>query len=100
MKILVLEKPLSHASAKAFEPFLREEAARVWSLCQEGVIREIYFRADRREAVIIMEAADADAARTILSTLPLVRENLVTFDVIPLMPYSGFERLFALSGAS
>jgi hypothetical protein len=76
MKILVLEKPLPRASAKVFEPFLREEAARVWSLCQEGVIREIY------------------------STLPLVRENLVAFDVVPLMPYSGFERLFTVSDAS
>jgi len=28
------------------------------------------------------------------------RENGVTFDVIPLMPSAGFERLFTLSGAS
>jgi hypothetical protein len=100
MKILVLEKPLPHASPGACEPFLREEAARVWSLCKEGVIREIYFRADRREAVLLMETTDADDARTILSTLPLVRENLTAFDVIPLMPYSGFERLFTSVGAS
>jgi hypothetical protein len=100
MKILVLEKPSSHASAGACEPFLREEAARVWSLCKEGVIREIYFRADRREAVLLMETADADDARKILSTLPLARENLIAFDVIPLVPYAGFERLFASPGAS
>lgn len=100
MKILVLEKPLSHASAGACEPFLHEEAARVWSLCREGAIREIYFRADRREAVLLMETTDADNARKILSTLPLVRENLIAFDVIPLVPYSGFERLFTSPGAS
>jgi hypothetical protein len=100
MKILVIEKPLSHASADAFEPSLREEAARVWSLCKEGVIREIYFRADRREAVLLMETIDADDARKILSTLPLVRENLISFDVVPLVPYSGFERLFTSPGAS
>lgn len=98
MKILVLEKPLPHAPPGACEPFLREEAACVWTLCREGVIREIYFRADRREAVLMMEANDAEDAGRILSALPLVRENLIAFDVIPLAPYSGFERLFTSPG--
>jgi muconolactone delta-isomerase len=93
MKILALEKPQSDLSPVAFEPFLREEAARVRSLCQEGVIREIYFRADRREAVLLLEARDAEEAAKVLATLPLVREKLIAFDVVPLVPYSGFERL-------
>jgi muconolactone delta-isomerase len=97
MKILALETPVPNPPAKAFEPFLNEEAARVWTLLQGGVIREAYFRADRREAVLVLEARDADEARQVLATLPLVREHLIAFEVIPLVPYPGFERLFAPS---
>jgi len=98
VKFLALEKSLSEASAEASLPLLREEAARVWSLHREGVIRELYFRADRREAVLVLEARDGEEANEALATLPLVRENLIAFDVIPLVPYSGFERLFTDSG--
>lgn len=97
MRILALERPTPNRTATACEPYLHEEASRVWSLQREGVIREIYFRDDRREAVLMLEARDAAEAVRILSSLPLVRENLIKFDVIPLVPYTGFERLFASS---
>ena len=31
---------------------------------------------------------------SILATLPLVQEGLITFELIPLAPYPGFARLF------
>jgi len=31
-----------------------------------------------------------------LNTLPLVKEGLITFELIPLKAYPGFERLFEL----
>jgi muconolactone delta-isomerase len=98
MKILALEHPLPGISAGELEAHLKQEALHVWRLQQEGAIREIYFRADRREAVLMLEAHDEDEARHILATLPLVRERLIAFDVIPLVPYSGFERLFGTTG--
>ena len=51
MKILALEVEVEGGSPERFEPHLRAEARRVWELYQSGVIREIYFRADRSEAV-------------------------------------------------
>ena len=63
-------------------------------MLQNGSIREIYFREERSEAVIILEAADASAARETLSRLPLVRQGLIEFDVIGLRPYPGLSRLF------
>jgi hypothetical protein len=35
------------------------------------------------------------AARRVLETLPLVKHNLITFELIPLTAYPGFARLFA-----
>ncbi|MBK8021279.1 MAG: superoxide dismutase [Chloroflexi bacterium] len=94
MKLLALERELSTLSADD-QPHLKAEAGRVWTLVQQGVVREIYFRADQHTAVLILECEDAAAARAVLDTLPLVQAGLIDFDIIPLAPYDGFARLFA-----
>jgi hypothetical protein len=58
------------------------------------VLREFYFDEDHRRAVLILECSDAPDARSVLASLPLVREKLIDFDIMPLSPYTGFERLF------
>ncbi len=78
-----------------FRPHLEPEAGRAWELYQADVIREMYFDRDHHTAVLMLECSSVEQAREILSTLPLVREQLIAFDLIPLIPYSGFSRLFA-----
>jgi muconolactone delta-isomerase len=95
MKILAFEKELPGATAEAFQPLLKDEAYRAWELQQSGVLREIHFRADQHTAVLVLECADIEEARHLLATLPLVQAGLITFDLIPLIPYDGFARLFA-----
>jgi len=95
MKILAMEKEIEGVTPEQFTPHLKAEAARVWELYQGGIIRELFFRQDRSEAVLILECADAEAARQALNTLPLVQAGLIRFDVIPLIPYPGFARLFS-----
>ena len=94
MKILALEKETPNTSPVDFAPHLKAEAARVWELYKSGKLREIYFRGDRDEAVMILECADVEEAENLLATLPLVKAGLIAFEVIPLVPYPGFERLF------
>jgi hypothetical protein len=94
MKILAIEKEFAGKTAEDFQPYLEAEARRVWELYKNGVIREIYFRADRTSAVLILECENLEEAKEKLSTLPLVQEDLIYFDFIPLAPYPGFERLF------
>ena len=95
MKILALEQEVPGVTGEQFQPHLNAEAVKAWKLYQAGVIRELYFREDRHEAVLILECANVDEAQNILNTLPLVQEGLITFDLIPLVPYPGFSRLFA-----
>ena len=95
MKIIALEKHVEGVTPEDFTPYLKAEAARVWELYQEGVIRELYFRADRTDAVIVLECSGTGQAEDVLSTLPLINEGLIAFDLIPLAPYPGFSRLFA-----
>lgn len=95
MKIIALERPVPGAADDAFTPeLLRQEATRAWELHQSGAIRELHFRANREEAVLVLEAPDAASARRILGELPLVRAGLIDFDLVPLRAYPGFARLF------
>jgi len=95
MKIIALERPVPGVADEAFTPdLLREEAARAWELHQAGALRELHFRADREEAVLVLEAPDVAAARQVLGQLPLVRAGLIDFELVPLKAYPGFARLF------
>jgi len=95
MRILALEhecRPLVYATA---ESVLQAEAAALWALQQEGLVREAYFRGDRKEAVLVLEAATRAEAEARLATLPLVTGGFIHFELIPLVPYDGYARLFA-----
>ncbi len=94
MKVLALEKDQPDASPWDFEPHLKEEARMVWQLLQSGTIRDIHFRDDREEAIIILEVHDTTEAARVLGQLPLVKAGLAEFEIIGLRPYSGFSRLF------
>ena len=95
MTILALETEVAGVPDEAFIPHLKAEAARVWELSQTGVVRELYFRQDRDAAVLVLECEDVKEANAVLGTLPLVREGLIAFELVPLVPYPGFSRLFA-----
>jgi hypothetical protein len=94
MKILALEHELPDVTAGGFQEHAKDEAQKVWQLVQAGVIRETYFRADRSEAVLVLECQTVEDARDVLSRLPFVQNKLITFELIPLKAYPGFERLF------
>lgn len=94
MKILALEKEAAQTQSSDFQPYLSEEAAKMYELYQAGVIRETYFHETDHTAVLMLECANVDEARRVLDGLPLVEAGLITFDVIPLVPYPGFARLF------
>lgn len=94
MKILAMEKESRGKPPDEFAQHLKSEAMRVWSLYASGTVRELYFRHDRHEAVLMLECTDAAEAQGVLNTLPLVEAGLISFDIIPLVPYTGFSRLF------
>jgi hypothetical protein len=94
VKILAMEIEMEGVESEQFMPYLKLEAQRVWELYQNGTIREFYFREERSEAVLMLECADASEACQRLESLPLVKAGLITFDIIPLVPYPGIAWLF------
>jgi len=94
MKVLAIEKETPDIKIEQLRPYLKTEAARVWELYQAGIIRELYFSQDQHNAVFILECGSAAEASQVLGTLPLVEQGLIIFELIPLVPYPGFARLF------
>ena len=94
MKILALEREKTGLSGADFQPHLKAEAARAWELYQQGSLREFYFRADEHTAVLVLECEAVEEACRLLDSLPLVQAGLISFEIIPLVAYPGFERLF------
>ena len=95
MKILAMEKEIEGTKPEQFTSHLKAEATSIWELYQSGVIREMYFLQERPEAVLILECANGHEAQQTLDQLPLVQAGLIRFEVIPLVPYPGFARLFS-----
>lgn len=94
MRIIAIEVEKPGLNKRDFVPHLRDEAKEGWKLYKESFIREMYFRDDKPQVVLILEAKNIEEAKEKLSTLPLVKQGLITFELIPLRPYHGFERLF------
>ncbi len=94
MKVLALGHDTAPADDPRFPELRPAEARRAWDLYQQGLIREIYFRADRPNGVLVLEVPDLAAARAVVDSLPLVAAGLIDFELVPLKPYPGFARLF------
>jgi hypothetical protein len=95
MKFLAIEHERPEARGHDFQSYLEGEARQLWQYYLDGKVREVYFRTDTHEAVIILECPDLSEAKYILDYLPLVQAGLIFFEIIPLAPYDGFARLFA-----
>ncbi len=95
MRILAIERVIPLPARPDLREILREEAAEVWNLQKRGFIRDIWFTATDRHAIVMLECTGIDEARQLLATLPLVRSGLIEFILHELHSYDGFERLFA-----
>jgi hypothetical protein len=94
MRIIALEKELSNARTIDFRKNAKAEAKVLWQLYLNGIVRECYFQKDENLAVLILEAKNKNAANKELNKLPFVSKKLIEFELIPLKPYPGFQRLF------
>jgi hypothetical protein len=95
MKLLCLDIPMPGASPEKYQPHLLGETLHGWALYKNGIVRDIYFRQDRLGVAIIAECDSVDAARQALGEFPLAKAGLIDWEVIPLGPFLGWEKLFA-----
>lgn len=94
MRIIALEKEVSTARPIDFRKNAKAEAKALWKLYINGFVREFYFRKEKKLAVLLLEVKNKVEAKKVLNKLPYVRKELIEFELIPLRPYPGFQRLF------
>jgi hypothetical protein len=93
LKFLALEIEKPGLSKDAFKPYLKDEGRRALELYEQGIIRELYFDKEKHTAVLVLECGDKKSAETYLASLPLAEAGLITFNIIELVPYTGFSRI-------
>jgi hypothetical protein len=94
MKILALEKEVEGANWQNAHDILKEEARQVYQLYLADTLREIYFT-EHKTAILILETENKMTAEEFLKKLPLVKMGCISFEVIELRPYSGYDRLIS-----
>jgi muconolactone delta-isomerase len=67
-----------------------DEAQRVRELYSQGLVRQIWHRADLPGACLVWEAANEQQVRDMLNTLPYAKAEMLEIQIIPLAPYAGF----------
>ena len=94
MKILVMDTVLPGVTLEKINANLRQEAAAAWKHYTKGAVREIYFRLDHPGAVMVLECESVEQARKMTDGLPMVWEELIRFELIPLGLSIPFAELF------
>jgi hypothetical protein len=93
MKILAIEKEVSRVEWGAVDKeLMAHEANEVYKMYLTGQIREHYFN-EENSAVLVLECANKIQAQELLNELPLVKKNLISFEITELHPYTGFDRI-------
>ena len=95
MIFLIVTKDNPDVNWKHHDSILREEAQTVWNLQKNNIIRNIWFTVAKRDAVLILEEESEERVRGIINELPLIKNNLILYELIELTAYDGYERLFA-----
>ncbi len=95
MQFLALEIENFPINWKEIDPALMEKEARcLYELQQDDLIRQVFFRADTKSAVIFWECDSLERVNELTASFPLVKAGFIHFEIIPLIPYTGFNRLF------
>lgn len=95
MRFLITFSPKSKVSMERILPLVDEEESLAWRFYREGFVRD-FFMTDRAGTVIVIaEAASATDVRRRFEELPLVKAELVDYDVVELRPFTNWETLFS-----
>ncbi len=92
MKFLAIEKDILNTDWENSEKILADEAREVYELYLSGSLREIYFN-ECNNAVLILECESKIQALQLLESLPLLKMRMIEFEVMELLPYTGYQRI-------
>lgn len=92
-RVFAIATPNEGVTFDDMAPVLPYEAARTWELYRDGVAREVWLRTDGLGATAVLESTPAQARR-LTDEFPMARAGIVTFECIPVAPFTSLEALF------
>ena len=98
VQFLALLKTKPDTPREKIGPLLKPEAAKVWEMLAAGVLRSIHYINGSQSpvgAALLFEVNDRVAVEAHVKQLPLVEHGLLSVEVLPLSPFTGFATLFA-----
>jgi len=95
MKILIVLTAKPDVKPEQLQENLIPENKLVWEMYTSSLIREMYFRTDAVGAVFVLEADSVSTAELAFNTLPMVKQNLITAQFIPLAPFTNIQFAFS-----
>ncbi|MFV0422895.1 hypothetical protein [Oleidesulfovibrio sp.] len=87
MKVLAIDKVSPDATPERVRELFMKEVHHTIKMYLADIVREIYFREDRSGTVLMLEVPSLDEARKLIDTLPMVKDGLLEYDLIPLGPF-------------
>jgi hypothetical protein len=92
-KIFAIGRPALAVSWEDMVPPMQQEAAHLWSLYEQGIVRGAWVRTDSLGLVYELESTPGQALK-LLAGQPLARLGLVGFELIPVGPCTALALLF------
>jgi hypothetical protein len=95
VQFLIIGRVKAETKIEQVLPVVKPEAAKVWELYASDRLRSIHYFADKSGAVLLCEATNVEEINAMIAQLPMTQAGVMQFEVIPLLPYTGTEELFA-----
>lgn len=92
-RIFAIARPAPDVEWADMVCHMQAEAAHVWALYEQDVLREAWVRTDSLGSVYLVESTPEDAAKT-LADFPMAAHQLVDFELIPVGPFTPLSLLF------
>lgn len=77
---------IGQMTGKDFQHLLQEENVFIAPLEAEGLVRDIFIKADGSGPVLILADVTADQARERFAAMPFIVHDIATFDFIEMNP--------------
>ena len=90
MQFLSISQRRKGFAEEAYAGLAEQEMERARELYSEGLIRQIWHRADTPGACLLWEAEGEEQVREVWKTFPFAQAGMTEVTLIPLKPYAGF----------
>jgi hypothetical protein len=74
------------------KPHMPAEVPHTLQLYLDGVVEQFWFR-EQKGPIFLMNVESVEQAQAVLNTLPLVKANLMTYELMPVGPLAPLGRL-------